>query len=118
MTTLNRTAPSDDELAKPLAFVGSAAHSYVSSSGRTGHLNADKPTWQPLVVSVSMIVFMIYFFILREENDIDEKISNDAPNTMANMEVQQLKTALRFNLANGIPVEVIKERLAELGEVV
>ncbi|XP_076235231.1 uncharacterized protein LOC143179768 [Calliopsis andreniformis] len=64
-----------DEFDKPIQFSKTAAATAPAEHTRT---RADTQPWyQGLVVSASLAAFFIYFGVLREENDIDEKLSQE-----------------------------------------
>lgn len=61
----------DAELNKPLKYTASPAHSWKAAHSRIGNNEELAPWYESQIVSASLIVFMVYFFILREENDLD-----------------------------------------------
>lgn len=80
--------------------------------------NHGRPKYQDLVVSVSMIAFMIYFFILREENDIDRKLTRTMNETMYDIELDKLNEEYQRKVTSNQNVDSIKERLKEMGQPV
>lgn len=46
------------------------------------------PDYQPPIVLISLAVFLIYFCILREENDIDELLYVDLDTSLKRIEKQ------------------------------
>lgn len=72
--------PGEDDLDSPIKYSSSEAAKWTAknSYGIYKELNPP-PRSQGLVISLSVAVFLIYFCILREENDIDEQIWK-APN--------------------------------------
>lgn len=62
-----------------------------------------------------MIVFMIYFFILREENDVDQKLTRTLDQTMYDIELEKLNKDYQERITNNQSVVSIKNRLTEMG---
>lgn len=67
----NRNSDIDAELNKPVKYTTSPAYDWKAQHSRIGSKAEFGPWYEPHIVSASLILFMIYFFILREENDID-----------------------------------------------
>lgn len=67
----NTNSDIDAELNKPVKYTTSPAHNWKAQHSRIGSKAEFGPWYEPHVVSASLILFMIYFFILREENDLD-----------------------------------------------
>ncbi|NP_001233095.1 uncharacterized protein LOC100574948 [Acyrthosiphon pisum] len=67
----NRNSDIDAELNKPVKYTTSPAHDWKAQHSRIGSKAEFGPWYEPHAVSASLILFMIYFFILREENDLD-----------------------------------------------
>ncbi|XP_003708317.1 uncharacterized protein LOC100883345 [Megachile rotundata] len=67
----------DDELDKPIKFSTSKAATWPAGFSSDKHL--DRPTYQSEIIALSLIVFYVYFTMLREENDIDEKMVENIP---------------------------------------
>lgn len=62
----------DEELLnKPLKYTSSPANEWKAVHSRIGSKAEFGPWYEPHIVSASVILFMLYFFVLREENDID-----------------------------------------------
>lgn len=66
----------DEEFDKPIKYSTSKAATFPAAYTNVG---SDEPWYQAPVIGISLTVFMIYFFILREENDIDEKMVEGLP---------------------------------------
>lgn len=75
------------------------------------------PWYQGLVCSFSVAVFLIYFCILREENDIDLEFDKTLNDRVEGVEVTSLKVARNFYVRenNMSEVKKIDVRLKELG---
>jgi len=52
-------------------YTTSPAHDWKAQHSRIGSKAEFGPWYEPHAVSASLILFMVYFFILREENDLD-----------------------------------------------
>lgn len=68
------------------------------------------PSYQPYVIGGSFAVFLIYFLILREENDRDQRMGIDYVSQMA-----QLGAAYAHQRRNGLPTDETVSRLKALG---
>ncbi|XP_076656427.1 uncharacterized protein LOC143361051 [Halictus rubicundus] len=71
-STTNDINDDEDDSNKPIKFSTSEAATWPANG-----LTFDTPYLQGIIVSFSIAVFLVYFCILREENDIDEKITNN-----------------------------------------
>ncbi|KAJ8665284.1 hypothetical protein QAD02_006946 [Eretmocerus hayati] len=69
-----------DESDRPIAFSQTEAAKWKAEYARVPP--DERVWWTPYSVAVSMLSFMAYFFILREENDIDEMIYRPLPETL------------------------------------
>lgn len=104
------------DLNKPLPFFGSPAEQYRAEESRRGYTNRDWPEWQPYVISGSLAIFLIYFCILREENDIDEQLrKGNIYAQVPQMELLHLKEAYLSNKKNNLSNEAVEIRLKEMG---
>nr|XP_023027610.1 uncharacterized protein LOC111515627 [Leptinotarsa decemlineata]XP_023027611.1 uncharacterized protein LOC111515627 [Leptinotarsa decemlineata] len=99
----------------PIKFSSSAARTYKAHTTRTGE-NESRLWYEPYVIVVSMTVFMIYFCILREENDIDADLSTSLYSRIHGLEEFQLKQSLEYNKKHGLPTKDIIDRLNEIEE--
>lgn len=101
----------------PLAFFGSNAAAWTARQSQSGG-NDDEHVWyQPIVISVSLGVFLLYFCVLREENDIDGKLDGSLFDHVSGMEETQLRVAHQYNRQHGLPTEALERRIAELSEL-
>ncbi|XP_022194350.2 uncharacterized protein LOC111052043 isoform X1 [Nilaparvata lugens] len=60
----------------PVKFTTSRAAAWRAEHTWKGS-DEDVPEIQPLVVSLSMAALLVYFCLLREENDVDQKLVKD-----------------------------------------
>lgn len=101
---------------QPLAFFGSHAAAWTARQSQSGG-NDDEHVWyQPIVISGSLAVFLLYFCVLREENDIDGKLDGSLFDHVSGMEETQLRVAHQYNRQHGLPTEALERRLAELSD--
>lgn len=103
----------DFDANQPLKFFGSNAESWRGAETRSGRLKL-APKYQPEIVSISVIVFLIYFCYLREENEVDEKLKRDLYDHWGE-EASRLKKAYDYNIKNNLPTAEILNRLREIG---
>lgn len=73
-----------------------------------------RPEYSPYIVHVSLMVFLIYFCMLREENDIDDLLKRDLFDHFGE-EASRLKKAYDYNIKHNLPTTEIVNRLRELG---
>lgn len=77
-------------------------------------VDTDMPWYQPFSVVGSVAVFLIYFCILREENDVDLEFNKTLYERIKGLEKEQLLQSYRFNKEHGKSVDEIEKRLQEL----
>lgn len=99
---------------KPIPFFGTPAH---LTAGPNDDVYQPKSDWHPNIVMASVAIFLIYFCILREENDIDDLLRRDLYDHFGGEsgEAAQLKKAYDYNIKNGFPVTEIIRRLRDIG---
>lgn len=113
MATAKLPIEEDDE--KPMKYFGSSAASWKARQGNSG--GADDVVWyQPVVISASLAIFLLYFCVFREENDIDRKLEGSLYDHVSGLEEQQLELVYNYNLKNGLSVSDIETRIKELKE--
>lgn len=71
--------------------------------------------YQTYVISISLTVFLIYFCVLREENDIDLELEKNLFDRVPGLEERQLVTSYKYNMEHGLEVADIEKRMKELG---
>jgi len=104
------------DLNEPAKFMDSPAASWKAIQNRRGTLNYDEIPWfQTYVVVGSVAVFLIYFCILREENDIDEEMGKTLYERVPGLEETQLIINFKYNYEHGIDNTAIIARMKELG---
>jgi hypothetical protein len=104
----------EDELERPVQYSKSEAYTWKAERTRSGGHLEDYPSYQPYVISGSLAVFLLYFCVFREENDIDEELGKSLYDRIGGLEERQLEIALRHNLEHGLDTSAIETRLKEL----
>lgn len=66
------------------------------------------------MISGSLAVFLIYFCILREENDIDNKLEGSLYDHVAGLEETQIQLSINYNKEHGLATDALERRMAEL----
>ena len=103
----------DDFMDKPIKF---------STSGAKDHRAFDTffppprntPWYQSHVVTGSIAVFMIYFCMIREENDIDEELGKSLWQRIPPLREQSLQHEIRAGKLAGTDVSELEKELDEL----
>ncbi|CAH0701421.1 unnamed protein product [Spodoptera exigua] len=108
----NKIDASENE---PIKFSTSQA-SRKSARPLVKRVNVDMPWYQPFSVVGSVAVFLIYFCVLREENDLDLEFNKTLYDRIKGLEKEQLLQSYRFNKEHGKNVDDIERRLKELEE--
>ncbi|KAF9790076.1 hypothetical protein SFRURICE_002441 [Spodoptera frugiperda] len=108
----NKVEASENE---PIKFSTSQA-SRKSARPLVKRVDIDMPWYQPFSVVGSVAVFLIYFCVLREENDLDLEFDKTLYDRIKGLEKEQLLQSYRFNKEHGKSVDDIERRLKELEE--
>ncbi|KOC69380.1 hypothetical protein WH47_09338, partial [Habropoda laboriosa] len=72
---LDKEDDDPDKFDRPIKFSTSKAATYPAGYSHEFH----GPKYQGVIVSLSILIFLLYFGVLREENDIDEKMVENIP---------------------------------------
>lgn len=72
-----------------------------------------RPPIQRPVCFASIVIFMLYFFIIREENDLDELIYQPLTKTVPDLELSLLESTLESYAAQNLPTMEIEKKIAE-----
>lgn len=105
---------SEDEIERPVQYSKSKAYKWKAEETRSGGHLEDSPWYQPYIVSGSLTVFLLYFCVFREENDIDEELGKSLYDRIEGLEERQLQTALKYNVDHGKDTSSLETRLLEL----
>lgn len=106
--------PSNETSNEPIKFFGSKAATWRARDTRSGG-SEDTLWFQPYVISGSLSVFLLYFCVLREENDIDKRLEGNLFDKVTGLEEVQLTVNYKYNRENGLDTSEIEKRLSELG---
>lgn len=105
--------PNPDE---PLKFIGSDAQKFKAREIRVGTSDTEEIPWfQVYSVIGSVAIFLIYFCILREENDIDAQLSRPIFETVPQLEKNTLITLYKYNLEKNIDNTDVIRRMLQIG---
>uniref|UniRef100_A0A0P4WC84 Uncharacterized protein n=1 Tax=Scylla olivacea TaxID=85551 RepID=A0A0P4WC84_SCYOL len=113
------TKASEEEidLDQPLKFSTSRAATWKARDTYGGMVTEDKMPWyQPYVVAISLSTFLLYFCVLREENDVDTSLNTSLYDRIEGLEEKQLELTLEEYIQAGKDTEPVKARLKELRE--
>lgn len=67
--SLENKSVDDENLDEPIKYSTSKAATWLAAETRNPNLN--RHPYESTILVISLSIFMIYFFILREENDLD-----------------------------------------------
>lgn len=98
---------------EPIKFFGSEAAKWKARQTRSGQ-SKDALWFQPYVVMGSVLVFMIYFCVLREESDLDGELDKSLYDRVDGLEEIQLKIVHKYNVENNVDNGSIEGRMREL----
>ncbi|GJQ72052.1 hypothetical protein Trydic_g3153 [Trypoxylus dichotomus] len=102
----------EDE-SKPIKYTATPAMKWQAKFSRMGVV--DTRLWyEPYVIMISIAIFLIYFCILREENDIDAELDKTLYQRISGLEEHQLYALLEYNQERGLETKDIIARLQEL----
>ena len=97
---------------EPVQFSGSAAD---RDAYETFKPPPPRPKHEGHIVKLSLAVFLLYFLLLREENDLDDYISANIYNVMdPYAEIKRLEERLKEEEESGLDTRVTKAALLEL----
>ncbi|XP_049801721.1 uncharacterized protein LOC126236445 [Schistocerca nitens] len=97
----------------PIKYTSSEAAAWKAVQARGGEED-DRPWYQGIVISASLGIFLIYFCILREENDMDEELGKSLYDRVPGLEEQQLNVTLKYYKERGMDTREIETRLNQL----
>lgn len=98
---------------EPIKFFGSEAAKWRAQQTRSGQ-SKDVLWFQPYVVMGSVLVFMLYFCVLREESDVDGELNKSLYDRVDGLEEIQLKIVHKYNAENKVDNSPIEGRMKEL----
>lgn len=104
----------DDDENKPLEYFGSQASSWQAFTTRSGP-DRNEPWYQSYVIMVSVVTFLVYFCVLREESDIDRKLEGNLFDQVPGLERTQLIIYYRYCQDRGMDTQDIEKKLLQMG---
>lgn len=110
----DKTSKPTEDPNTPLSFSKSKAAKWTAKSSFSGHnISDDTPWYQPFIISASVAAILVWFCILREENDVDKELVKSLYERVDGMERKQLELALKHS-GPGVDTTAITKRLDEL----
>lgn len=109
------TKSSTDQLAKkdePIVFSQSSAYKNWKAMYIIEYPD-HRPKIQRPVAIISFVALFLYFFILREENDLDELIYQPLEKTVPQLELPILEATYESHLYSNRPTDEILKRINE-----
>jgi len=108
----------EEEDKGPVKFTTSAGHRLSPNFAYNPESESDKQPWYQFpVITISMLSLMVYFFILREDNDIDEMIGGGSLfDHVQGLEKAQLEACIMYYEKHGLDTRDLKARLKEVIE--
>ncbi|RZC34980.1 CCSMST1 domain containing protein [Asbolus verrucosus] len=103
----------EEELDTPIKYTSSPAKDWQARTTRVGR-EESRLWYEPYVILFSLTVFMVYFTLIREENDIDEELSKSLYSRINGLEEHQLRVSLEYNRKHNLDTAAIIKRLKEL----
>lgn len=101
---------------KPVQFSKSAAFKYRPElSFGAEDQSADRLWIEPYVIIFSLGAFMLYFFVLREESDIDDRLGRDSlEQQLRKYEIEDIRKAIEKCKVNHVDSTELEDKLEEL----
>jgi len=109
------TTEQEDDSDKPIQYTTSKAAEWRARQTFSGGADTtDSPWYERFVVVGSVAVFLIYFCILREENDIDEEIDKPLWARFPVLEEKHLQKTIKERKDVGLDTSEQERRLREV----
>ncbi|XP_034243444.1 uncharacterized protein LOC117646530 [Thrips palmi] len=99
---------------KPVPFTSSKAANFNSEDNTVNSGRTNKPEFEHIIVKLSIFAFLVYFCILREENDWDLNMSSSLIESVPDMELIMLRNKRKFASDSDPFTETDRLRLEEL----
>ena len=106
------SSSSSSEEDKPIKFSTSDASRHHAFD--TFFQESNAPWYQGYCLSVSMAVFLLYFCVLREENDVDEELGKSIWQRIPTLKEQTLLSEIKAGKTAGTDVSELEKELDEL----
>ena len=117
---LQRQSNAQDQINEPVRYTTSKAQKSpsINTFDTVAPITRQAPKCQPLIVSLSVAIFLIYFTMIRDENDIDELLSTSLYERIDGLEEADLNRAIESERELGRSTVELEKRLAKLEEAV
>jgi len=116
LLTKRQVDTDDDVTDKPIQFTTSKAAEIAPWDAYSGK-NVNSPPFEATIVWGSFAAMLIYFGILREENDIDQELGKSLFHRVDGLEEVQLRKYLSYARIHKLEdVEAVEKRLKEVIE--
>jgi hypothetical protein len=116
----SNSTKSDEMDDKPVKYTTSKAHlkhkSYENFRFSDEEI-AETPVYERPILLTSFAIFLIYFGILREPNDIDEKLGANLFDTVPELELPLIESAIQNYEMIGLDTTQLKNRFDELKQL-
>lgn len=114
-STSRKTTSREDDISlnEPIKFSQSEAYKWRAQESRMG-FKTEMPWFQPYVISLSLAIFLLYFCVFREENDVDLKLTKNLYDHIEGLEEKQIKIRIMYNMEHNLSTTALEERLDEL----
>jgi len=106
----------DDLKKKPVRFTTSPAYNLDPNRSAMPTVGDDTPWFQGPLVAFSLACFLIYFTMLREENDVDEQLSGRLYDRVDGLEKASILNKINYNKQYDIDSTDLYKRLKEIEE--
>ncbi|KAJ6220866.1 hypothetical protein RDWZM_006678 [Blomia tropicalis] len=106
--------------AEPLKTITVWETPYTYKAAQSFRTTEDEITYSKhtsLIVKVSIAIFLIYFGVLREPNDIDEILGADLFDVMPELEIPMLENEVKRLEAHGINADELRKKLDSLKQL-
>lgn len=103
-----------DKSNEPIKYSTSDAAKWKAVYTSSGEDYFDIPRIQPFAVVMSLTAFMVYFCILREENDLDDWLRELETTIPIQIEEAQLRLEIQDGVKKGVDVSWKEARLKEI----
>lgn len=114
MTTKKQPTPDEpDDNEGPIKYSASKAARHRASVSRHGPFSS-RLKYEPEVIVASVVIFLIYFTLIREENDIDVELEKSLYSRIDGLEEMQLRLSLRYNNGHNESTDNIEKRLRQI----
>lgn len=103
----------------PLRFSTTKASSGTRSASLNNPTAKTRPKYEPISIVLSMTVFCLYFFVLREESDVDKIFSMNPKSTyeiLPNLEKDHLEAAILNYKMEGRDTKALEAKLQQVNK--